>query len=404
MTNLLIYLFPAAMDLVLSGVLFMTTVWAAQRGASASTVANLITVWAVVYMLTSLAAGRIVTRRNAAALIVGSCVLAAAISVAFMSCDDLSPMYLLVAIEGIAMAAFFTPFQVFMKIVGESRQRSINRSVGLYTLSWSLGFALGPFVAGLLWETIGWRGCHAVSATVALLVAVGACLLKHHAHAVPPVSGASEDEVVLPVKTDEYAGLPDLAWMGWIFSGTGCIAVTVIRGLFPSSGALCDLPKAEMGIVLFILSFTQAIVGLALGRGRYWMYRPLPVLMFGLCGIASLCLFAVANTFFAFTLAAACFGLYSGAFFFFLVFHSLVHPEKSARHVSINEAVVGLTAIIGPLVSGLIADHYRLRTSYLLTGGMIFVAVAVQACLLTRLVRIHAGARGASAPETKTAG
>ena len=51
MSAVLIYVFPAVMDMVLASVLFLTTVWAAQNGASPSQVANLITAWSVVYMV-----------------------------------------------------------------------------------------------------------------------------------------------------------------------------------------------------------------------------------------------------------------------------------------------------------------------------------------------------------------
>jgi MFS family permease len=381
MTGFLIYLFPALMDMILSAVLFMSTVSAAQKGLSAGTVANLITTWAVVYMTMSLLIGRVVAPHNAAKLIIFSCAMSVALSVSFASNSSIRALYTLVALEGIAMAAFFVPFQVFMKSVGEGRRKTINHSVGLYTFSWSMGYAMGPFLAGLLWQRVGWQGTHLIYAAAAVLVGAMTFVLKHAAHPAGPGSQAIPDVAATARPAADYSRMPDLAWMGWVFSGLGCLAIRLVFGLFPSSAETYHLPEFEQGLTLFVLSAVQAAVGLMLGRYHWWMYRPLPILLAGLIGIAGLCLFATAGSTLAFCLAAMCFGIYSGMFFFYLVFHSLVHPDRSARYVSVNEATVGLMSLAGPFLGGMVADNYALRTSYLLTAGMLAVAVGAQAII-----------------------
>ncbi|MBI4578183.1 MAG: MFS transporter [Planctomycetes bacterium] len=418
MTGILIYLFPVIIDMILAAVFFMAQVATAQKGASAGTVANFIAVWAAVYMASCFLVGRVVSRRNCAALIIVSCGLTAMLSLGLAGVSSVGAMYVLVALEGIGMALFFVPFQVFMKGVGEGRQKTLNDSIGLYTFSWSIGYAAGPFVAAVMWQHVGWRGSHAINAAAALLVGVLTWTLKHTArpHSAvhqtndrpateTPIRARSASDGSLP----DYAAMPDLAWMGWVFSGLGCLAIRTIVGLFPSSGAEHAVPRLDQGLTLFILSAVQAVVGLGLARGRWWpltrdrtrgvqerrsrvgrqgwMYRPVPILLTGLCGVVGLCLFATARTPAAFQIAAACFGVYSGAFFYYLVFHSLVHPEKSSRYVGINETVVGLTSLAGPFLGGWIADAYALRTSYLLMAGMVLAAVGTQTMIHALLRR-----------------
>lgn len=402
MAAVLIYLFPAIMDMVLSAVLFMCTVSAAQKGLAASTVANMITTWAVVYMICALLIGRWVTSRNCATLIIGSCLVTMLLSVAFSVTQDTRVLYALVALEGLAMALFFVPFQVFMKLVGQGRNTTINQSVGLYTFSWSLGYAAGPFAAGLMWEYIGWRGSHLVIAASAVVVGVMTFVLKHAAQprtsttaSTNPRAGEVADtgapdalNTRPPTRVAvDYSRMPDLAWMGWVFSGLGCLAARMIFGLFPSSAAECGLLKPQQGLTLFILSAVQACFGLWLGRFYWWMYRPGPVFAAGLLGVGSMLLFSTARAPWMFYLAAAGFGVYSGMFFFYLVFHSLVHPDRSSRYISVNEATVGLMSLTGPFVGGLIADTYELRTSYLATAGMLALAIIVQAVVHARYQR-----------------
>lgn len=373
-------------DMVLSSALFMATVWAAEHGSSASAVSNLLSAWSVIYMLSSLAIGRVVTRRNAAWLLIAACLVTAAQSFALAHCSSLWSLYLLIGLLGVSMGVFWTPFQVFMKVVGEERQRPITQSVGLYTFSWSMGYAIGPFSAGFLWDRLGWQSCHGLNAAVVLMVAFGIWLVKHHATARPapppevgPPPGSRQDVI--------YARMPDLAWMGWVFGGVCCMAVSMVRGVFPTTGDDLHLSKLSQGLTMATLSAFQGLTGIALGYGRWWMYRPWPILVVGAAGTAALVLFALASAPSLFYMAAACFGLYTGSMYFYLVFHSLVHPEHSARYVSINEAVVGLTGIAGPALGGLVADLYHPSFSYLLTAAMLMVAVALQAALHLRFSR-----------------
>ncbi len=384
MVRVIVYSFACAMDIVLSAVLFVCMVRMAEMRASATAVAAFMPMWAAVYMVSSLLAGHVVTGRNAGWILIGTCAATVLLAGGYAVTSTTWVMYGLTALQGVATGFFFTPFQVFMKQVDAGKNKGICRSTGLYTFAWSSGYALGPFIAGLLWEHGGWRGCHLFNGVVAAAIAVGVLLLKHHAHVAAPATAEGET----PETAADYSAMPDLAWMSWVFGGAGCFAVALIRSVFPTSGATLEISKPAQGTVLFVLSAVQALVGLALSRGRWWMYRPRPVLLFGLFGVAGLALFAAghhpsvaAHATGVFSLAGACFGVYSGSFFFYFVFHSLVHPTRSGRYVSINEAVVGMTSIVGPFFGGWMADRFRPAAPYAAGLVLVLTAVAVQAAV-----------------------
>jgi MFS family permease len=379
MIRWIVYSFAAAVDTVLSAASFVCTVRLAGMGASATGVAGVLSLWAGVYMVASLAAGRLVTQRNAGWLLTGACLSIAGLSGAFILLPGRGEMYVLMAVQAVAIAFFFTPFQCFMKLVDQGQNKSVTRSSGLYVFSWSTGFAVGPFVAGYLWalfgQAEGWKACHVFNIGVALLVTFGVWRLKHHASA--DCVTAREDAA--GAAHDEYAAMPDWAWMAWVFSGAGCLIASLIRAVFPSSGEYYHIPKPDQGMVLCLLSAVQALVGIGLGFTRKWMYRPLPVLGFGAFGLAGLLLFARADSAADFYVAAMCFGVYSGAFYFYFIFHSLVHPTRAPRYVSINEAVVGFVGIIGPALGGYLGDARGLAWSYGACVAILAVTLAVQA-------------------------
>ncbi len=388
MTRTLIYFFPMAVSVMQGTILFLCPVRAADAGLSVTGVASMLTMAAAGYMLISPIVGRLTRRSNVGWLMIGSCLSLAAFSVVFVLFPSIKASYLLITLSAVAAAFFFTPLQVFMKYVDLGTANSVAHSAVLYTFSWSLGLGGGAFVSGLIWEAVGWEMCYLVSGGIAALTAIAICAFKHYAdvgsgQAPLPGRGKTPTEE----REVDYSPLPNLAWMAWLCGGIGCLTVTTIRGIFPSSGAVWQLSKFEQGLVFFILSSVQALVALSLRRSRIWMYRPLPVVASSSFGVLGLCLFAFAQEAHTFFLAAACFGVYSGSFYFYFVFHSLIHPEAEARNISINEAVVGLTGIIGPLAAGLVADRFGLHVAYLMLAGLVAVAIVIQGAVHGR----HAG-------------
>ena len=388
MSKIVIYAFPAVIDMVMASAMFVCTVRAAEMGESASRVANLVTTLSIGYMVVCILVGRIVTPRNASKMLVAACAAIAGVSLAFVLFPGFSMMYPIVLLLAFALGFFFVPFQVFMKQVSHGGSGGITRSVGLYTLSWSSGFALGPLVSGWLWKAYGWQTCCFVNIAAAIMSGVAIALLSRLAAA--PHRGAAGPPAGRRPEPD-YTSMPDLAWIAWLCGGIGCITFALLRGVLPSSGVAFHLTKPEQGNVFFIFAGMQALVGLALAWSRTWMYRAAPLAVFGLFGAAGLVLFSLARTPAAFYGAAACYGVYSGSLFFYLVFHALVHPVHSARYVSINESVVGVTGIIGPAVGGLLADHWGLSASYLAAAILVGAALVMQVVVHTRHAAAVAG-------------
>ena len=109
------------------------------------------------------------------------------------------------------------------------------------------------------------------------------------------------------------------------------------------------------------------------------MYKPVPVTLFSLSGLLGLLLFGLGSKTETFYMAALFYGIYSGMFFFYLVFHSLVHPTKSSKYIATNEAVVGITTIIGPIAGGIIADKTNSNIPFYLVAILILLVTAMQA-------------------------
>lgn len=374
--KLSIYLFPAMMDIILGAMFFITTVRLSESGASAVKVTATVAVWALVYSSTSILVGRLVSPKNAGIMLCASSIFSAAVSCCFVLAPGLNIQFLWIFLVGIGSAFFFTPFQVFMKDMEEDASRGVVRATSFYTFAWSFGLATGPFITGYIWGHLypvnGWKYCYLLSALISIGIAISVYILKNTRN--KPVSrkeAYTEHEI-------DYSKMPDLAWLGWLVAGIGCITVAIIRTLIPFKSSIVDISKEAQGNVLALVSYVQAFVGLGLCRSRLWMYKAFPVSVFSLSGITGLALFGFGTNAFTFYIGAILYGVYSGMFFFYLVFHSLVHPEHSAKYVSINEAVVGITSVFGPLLAGFLTEMTSSDIPFFTGASLVIIAVIIQ--------------------------
>lgn len=390
--RVLIYTFPALFDMIVAQFLFVNTLRLAKMSEAPLVAATIVPFWSLVYMVACPLVGRCVTVANAARFILASCALVIGLAGLFVVLPGIPAMYALSGLMGIATALFFPPFQVFMKAVDTAQQKPITYSTGLYTFAWSAGYATGPFISGLLMETgsaagagqetSGWKLTYAVSALAAAAVGAGILRLRHLIHpddpAAPPAGAA-------PAGLPDFSRQPDLAWLGWAGAGIGVVLVSVIRAVFPSHAVnTLHLADSTQGLLSFILSMAQAFTGLALCRSRRWMYRPLPVAAIGLAGILAIGAFGVFRSPVTLALAAVLFGVYAGCFFFYLVFHALAHPIRSSFYVAINESVVGVGGIIGPLAAGWLASRFTFAWACGAGAAVLLAATAFQSCVHRR--------------------
>ncbi len=381
----LIYILPALLDMALSLVLFVGTVRVVKLGGDATRAASVLAVWSIVYVATSPLIGKLVNSGNARRFILGGCLLFALSSGLLAAATGYAAMLALVGVCAVATACFFTPFQVFMKDVDSVGGRSVAYSTGLYTFSWSTGFACGPFVAGFLLqlgkpvtgggEGPGWRYAFLFGAAVCLLMPLVLAFVSDDRKRRPAAASTTP-----PLTADaRYSSFPDLAWLGWIGTVAGMAALSIIRVIFPAR-AMGNLHLAEstLGSIFFVLSMTQALLGLALMRSRFWMYRALPVAAFAVSGIIGMLCLGFGNSMVMLLSGAVLFGLYSGAFCFYMVFHALVHPKRAGRYVAVNESLVGITSFLAPLCGGAMADAWGFHFPYLAAALLTLAVLTVQ--------------------------
>lgn len=383
MKRFIVYLFPSMMDIMLSTVMFIVAVRFSESGASALTVASTGAVWAVVYSICSQVSGRIVKPQNAAAMLCAGAMLAVFTACGLIIFPSLKLQYFWIGMMGVATAFFFIPFMIFMKDMEKGRGDGVARATALYTFAWSMGMASGPFIVGFLWGKFapesGWKYCYMLNIIFGLIIAIGIWPIKKY------IKNMDNKKTEVIETVTDYSSMPDLAWMGWL-AAIGCfIAIAVMRTLFPYQGSLLEIPKVHQGSILALASYSQAFTGLFLINSRYWMYRTVPVAIIGICGVAGMLLFSFGSEVLTFYIGSLVFGIYTGTFSFYLVFHSLVHPDKSAKYLSVNETIVGITGMFSPVIAGVLANVMNVSLPYLICAALVLTIVVIKIIVMRRI-------------------
>ena len=144
MLKLLLYTFPAIVNYILGGMNFICAYRFSEARTPGWVVGASLSMWAGIYLATSLSLLRFITPRNAGRLISRGGVMLALSALGFIVFDGLYTQFLWIALTGIGSATYCTPFQVFSRSLGAGSDAGIFAATANYTMSWSLGYAAGP--------------------------------------------------------------------------------------------------------------------------------------------------------------------------------------------------------------------------------------------------------------------
>jgi len=171
--------------------------------------------------------------------------------------------------------------------------------------------------------------------------------------------------------------MPDVMLTAWILALGGMLALTAMRSYLPDFATKeLALPVSSQGIMLGVLSLTQALTALSCIKTRKWPYRPWGGSIGAAAAVAAMLTLTVAGSSVAAWAATGLFGIFSGIFCYNMTYHALANARHSARYAAVNETIVGSMSILAPLGAGFLADTTNARMPfYLLAATTTLTAV-----------------------------
>jgi hypothetical protein len=380
---MLIQICPAMMDWTMFLVLFAALYGAGERGLSGSQCAWIGGIGQLVYMVTSLLVGLVLTRRNARGLVLTAAAGSTLMAIACLLCTAFAPQLLCQAGLFVFMGLFFNSFQTFMR--GETAPGGLARTVGRYTMAWSLGSAAGFLSSGSLYRL----GSPALCAVTVLVGAViFAALLRHRPR---PQAMQSADEHVEAAAPGARPVNPRYVVVGWCLIFTAMFVQRPLQNLWPAVCARTAILPFLPGLVLTAHMAVQGLWGHRVAAFVTWRYRRTPLVVLHLAGAL---LFALAWLKPVFPVTAAVIvvlGFYMGYAYFAAVYYASNSGRRS-RNIGVNECLVGLGSF-----AGLFAAEWG-ETLLGRQGGM--YAVCAVGLLVSLVVQMAvASARPSELPE-----
>ena len=365
---------PALVDWLLMLVSFAVLYRAGQQHFTLNQCAWLAGMWSLFYMLTSLGIGFFISRRNARPILLVSTIFIVAASVFCLLFVQFRTLLVGMAMIGIFTSFFFNSFQAFMR--GESAPGSLMKTVSIYTLSWSMGSAMGLISSGYFFG-FGVYTLIILSLLIGLTIIIAILLHKRR-----PLDEISSEEHVESGVADARPVNPRYIWVGWIIIFTAMFVQKPLMTFFPSICAAEGISSFTASLPLFLNCTVQALFGLAMFKFRKALYRRFPFVVIHL--LAAVLFFAawkwptLGMSFVVFSLL----GIYLGFAYFCSVYYSS-NSGNRVFNVGINEFLVGTACLMGLFASEWWMRHNAdVASMYAVCGVMLVISTIVQFILV----------------------
>ena len=277
----------------------------------------------------------------------------------------------------------------------EPDPKSRTRHMAWFNLSWSLGFAAGPLLAGPLYDYDYWVPFAVMTALGGTGIALLLSLPHEHAY----FGTASPEQLHARAGHDRSSEI--YLYCAWCatFVANGLHAVTrsvypdriktlvetaQLRLLFEGEPArfLTEAPATKFSWPASALSVATMITFLVLWKTDRWRHR-FEVLI-GMQVLTAIAFFILGHTcsLIVMTLCFIIVGANHGVAFFSSAYYSLANPALKHRRASINEGAVGLGGFAGSMVFAYLVATYAFSLPFHYTPVFVAVAIGLQLCLL----------------------
>ena len=332
---------------------FLLPVYAETIGATYTQLGLIGAVGNFVYTIITLIAGGSLDRFEKIKLYMGFTALGAIVMILFSYADTIPQIIIVRGLLGAAAASFWVGAST---LTGEiSPRQELTRSLGRYNMAWILGFAVGPYLGGMISNRYGYDVFFIASAGV-IAVSFGLILSS--------IRGSIE---LKRETSHEKTNLGELRPL--LMSYLTLVPFTMVLGIYmaiiPGHMKTVGLSASLIGLLITITNGTRGCVFFNVEKLVRWGTWRSILLASTLLG-AAMYLVRNAATGTQFAIPLIFYGLGSGIMTpVVLDWISKRTPDKlRGTAMGVHEGIYGVGMCLGPLVGGAIADYYGAAMLY----------------------------------------
>ncbi len=302
-------------------------------------------------------------------------------------------LYLLSIIAFIGMAMSWPAFYAWVGTERDENKR--QRNLAFFNIAWSLGFTIGPLIAGPMYD-FDFRLPYIMIFFVSILSFIFLLFIQHentHYDVENHVSVNNND--CGEEETNKMFLYP--FWVG-VFLANLMVVIPrstyaehlkrmvengELRFLFEKtvSSILTGDPATKFSWPSAMMAFATAGMFLLFAWTYFWKHRiSLLIISQAICAITFF-LLSETKSILLICLSFAIIGANHGLTFFASTYYSVNNPVLRHRRASINEGLVGLGGVVGSIIFGFLVEKYGVTISYkyisLLVAIVIFIEILI---------------------------
>lgn len=223
---------------------------------------------------------------------------------------------------------------------GES-STTLPRKIGIYNVVWSIAFAAGLFLGGMIIDALGWKSMFIIPAAIHALQVVLIGNLK-------PAERTPHAEVKRH-EADQNRTKAFLR-MAWLANPFAYIAMNTVIPLIPQVADKLALSKTAAGLFGSVWMFARTASFFALWKWTGWHYRFGWLLASYLLMILTFAAILLLTNLYVLVAAQIVFGFAVGLIYYSSLFYSMDSSDAKGEHGGLHEAAIGLGIFGGPAI------------------------------------------------------
>ena len=350
-------------------------------------------------------------RIDASVSIILMCFISAILLAAQFIRPSLAGAFIAYSLHGLASALIWPRIMGWLTSGLESH--ALSRASGSFSLSWSVGMTLAPFIAGTLSErggALGYGRALPIYVGVALFVATGLFMLASGSMAPAPrpffadasrgpvatvvasttvaattvaaTTVAATTVAATTVATDHSTALRYPAWIG-LFAVY--VLYSVLTNIFPlyAKDELA-LSESAIGLLLLIRAATMTAGFWIFGRLRFWQFRPIYLPLSLAANVILDVAFVFIRTPSSFVLGLVLVGFVQSFSYSLSIFYGASGAADRDKRMSVHEAVLTIGQILGSVGGGAAFQSISWPIIFVCSAALAFLCIPVQVVFLRK--------------------
>ena len=332
---------------------FLLPVYAASIGASYVDLGLMGAVGNIVYTVFTLLTGLLLDRYERLRLYTGYAFMGSLILVSFTLAVDVPRLLVARALMGVASASFWVSASTLTADI--SPPERLTQSMGRYNLSWIAGFAVGPYLGGLVSSSMGFNALFVCTASLLVISGVMSQLLLRPRLSLRNQSGR-EGLSLAPFRRLSAAYLTLLPFT---------LVLGTYMAIVPGHLSLEGLTASTVGLLVTMTNAVRGLTFVNVERFVAWGTRR-SVSLAALLLVSGMLLFSYSAGLAGYAAALALYGVAAGIMTPVVLDYIAKRCELGSlgAAMGLHEGTYGLGMLTGSLGGGALAEAYGPQILY----------------------------------------